>query len=86
VGLLRNFVGRASFASDSPLNMNLDDWPPSQFGTLSPGTEGSYGKSSLLTDSLLLHNVYTHTYLRADPASSFLLQPDEHSFWGEMRE
>lgn len=46
LGLSRTFVGRASYASDSPLNINLEDWPPSQFGTLSPGTEESYDPTS----------------------------------------
>jgi len=42
LGLSRNFAGRASYASDSPLNINLEGWPPSQFGRLSPGDEESY--------------------------------------------
>jgi hypothetical protein len=49
LGLSRTFVGRASYSSDSPLDINLEGWLPSQFGTLSPGDEEPYGKSSLLT-------------------------------------
>ena len=49
LGLSRDFVGRASYPSDSPLNINLENWPPDQFGTLSPGDEEPYGKSSLIT-------------------------------------
>jgi hypothetical protein len=30
--------------------------------------------------------LFIQTYLRADPTSSYFLQPDEQSFWGEMRE
>jgi len=49
-GSSRTFVGRASYSSISPSNMDLEGWPPGQFGTLSPGAmdEESYGKSSLL--------------------------------------
>jgi hypothetical protein len=87
MGLSRTFVGRASYPSVSPSNMDLEGWLPSQFGTLSPGDEESYGTSILPSyHNALLYNVYTHTYLRADPTSSFFLQPDGHNFWGEMRE
>lgn len=46
LGLSRTFVGQVSY--DSPLNMDLEDWPPSQFGTVTSGVEESYGKSGLL--------------------------------------
>ena len=46
----RTFVGRASYSSDSPLNINLEGWPPRHFGTLCPENgESSHSKSSLLT-------------------------------------
>ena len=48
LGLSRTFVGRASYPSDSPLDINLEGWLPSQSGTLSPGDEEPYGKSSFL--------------------------------------
>jgi hypothetical protein len=49
-GSSRTFVGQASYSSISPSNMDLEGWPPGQFGTLSPGAvaEESYGKSRLL--------------------------------------
>jgi len=40
LGLSRTFVGQVSY--DSPLNMDLEDWPPSQFGTVTSGVEESY--------------------------------------------
>ncbi len=42
-------LSRASYPSNSPLHIDLEGWPPGQFGTLGPGDEESYGKSSLLT-------------------------------------
>jgi hypothetical protein len=49
-GSSRTFVGQASYSSISPSDMDLEGWPPGQFGTLSPGAvaEESYGKFCLL--------------------------------------
>lgn len=49
LGSSRTPVGQASFPSDSPLNISLEGWSPSQLGMLSPGDEDSYSKSSLYT-------------------------------------
>jgi hypothetical protein len=59
-GSSRTFIGRA-YPSVSPSNMDLEGWPPGQFGTLSPGAvdEESYGKSSFLMI------MFVHTNLRA---------------------
>ena len=58
LGLSRTSVGRLSYPSDSPLNINLESWPPDQFGTLGLGDEEPYGKSTLLT--IMFCSMSTH--------------------------
>ncbi|KAH8598368.1 hypothetical protein B0O99DRAFT_614968 [Bisporella sp. PMI_857] len=48
LGLLRATVERASYSSDSSLNINLESWPPSQFEMLCQVDEESSSKSSLM--------------------------------------
>jgi hypothetical protein len=48
-GLSRTVFGQASYPSESPLDLDLEGWSPSQLGMLSPGGEDPYSKSNFLT-------------------------------------
>ncbi|CZR68177.1 uncharacterized protein PAC_18076 [Phialocephala subalpina] len=58
LGLSRTFVGQASYPSESPSNINLEDWSPSQFGTLSPGDEDLYEPTSFFALNPHEHNFW----------------------------
>lgn len=75
----RTFPRQTSYENESPLNMNIDDWP-GQFVPLVSGEEESFGKSCLLP-SMNCGAVSVDILTRLDPTSSFLTPPDEHTFW-----
>jgi hypothetical protein len=79
-----SFGGRGSYSSASPLDMNMDNWPPRQFGTMyQDDGESTYGESSPFICRL---DPCFDTNLYADSMSSMLINPDEQNFWNEMRE